>query len=76
MSDSGEPVCELCSESDNVETVSIRIDKDMDNVCTDQADICLYCYTKYENDLVMFIDILSRRLQIAEEEEEFDEMDI
>ena len=70
----GELFCELCGSSDNVETVSIRVDRDMDDVCYDKADVCLRCYTMYENNIAMFLDIFRKRIE--EEKEEFDEMDI
>ena len=76
MNDVGE-VCELCGSDVSVENISIRVDSSLDDVVFETAFICLRCYTRYENNMAMFIDIYKKRLEKeSEEEEEFNEMDI
>lgn len=70
MEENGIECCELCGSEDLIIHASIHVDVDEDDTVDDEAFVCLNCWTRYKDNMEMFLDIVKARLEQAEAEEQ------
>lgn len=59
--------CELCGSENNLHKASVHIENSEDDTLHGEAWVCLSCWCRYESNREMFLVILSRRIEEAED---------